>query len=101
MAMLLGIVGGLLMLLSTINMLTGIITLFGTIASKAGISGEFLSIIIKIVGLGFVVDFCAGICEDTGNKSLSDKIVLGGKISIMFVSLPIVVSLFELISSLL
>ena len=97
MAMLLGIVGGLLIMLIVVDMLTGIFAVFGEIASKAGLGGEFLAIILKIVGLGFVIDFCAGVCEDTGNKMLAEKVVLGGKIAIMFVALPIVISLFDLI----
>ncbi|MDR3022316.1 MAG: stage III sporulation AC/AD family protein [Clostridiales bacterium] len=101
MAVYLSIFGGLIILLMVVEELTGIITVLNTIADKAGLSGDFLSVILKIVGLGFVIDFSAGVCEDTGNKSLAEKIVLGGKISIMFVALPIVVSLFELITSLL
>ncbi|MCL1944559.1 MAG: stage III sporulation AC/AD family protein [Firmicutes bacterium] len=100
-ATLLSIVGGLLIMLIVVDMLTGIVTIFTAIANEAGLGGEFLSIIIKIVGLGFVIDFCAGICEDTGNKNLSEKVILGGKIAIMFVSLPIVSSLFHLIVDLL
>jgi stage III sporulation protein AD len=97
-AVLLSIVGGLLILLVVVDMLTDVVSVFVNISTRAGLGGEFLGVIVKIVGLGFVIDFAAGVCEDTGNKSLADKVVLGGKIAIMWVALPIVVSLFELIA---
>jgi len=99
-AVLLGVLGGLVIIFIVVDKLTDIITVFVELTQKTGISNEFLAAIIKIVGLGFVVDFSAGVCEDIGSKGLGEKIVFGGKIAILYVSLPIITGLFELISSL-
>lgn len=99
-ALLVGILGGLIIIFIVVDKLTDIVTIFVTLTQQTGISNEFLASIIKIVGLGFIVDFSAGVCEDVGSKGLSEKIVFGGKIAILYVSLPIITGLFELISSL-
>ncbi|MCL2599199.1 MAG: hypothetical protein FWD76_04750 [Firmicutes bacterium] len=101
MALLVGLLGGLVIIFLVIDKLTSVITVFTALTQNTGISSEFLSAIIKIVGLGLVVDFSAGVCEDVGNKGLSEKIVFGGKISILYVALPIITGLFELIGGLL
>ena len=39
--------------------------------------------------------------EDTGQKALAEKIVLGGKLIIMVLSLPIITMLFDTIAGVL
>lgn len=68
---------------------------------RAGIDNRIFSLLVKIIGIGYVTDFSAGVIEDTGSKSLADKVVLAGKIIIMTLALPVVVKLFDLIAGLL
>ena len=56
---------------------------------------------MKNIGIGYLVDFSAGIIEDAGAKSVSEKVILAGKVLIMAMSLPILVKLFEIIESIL
>lgn len=95
------IAGGVLILLMVLDSLLGIFTTLEALMQRAGIDGKIFSLLIKIVGIGYVTDFAAGLIEDTGAKALSDKVVLAGKIIIMTLALPIVVQLFEIIAGLL
>ena len=52
---------------------------------------------MKIVAIGYLVEFAAGILEDFGSKSLADKLVFAGKVVIFTMSVPILRSLVELI----
>jgi stage III sporulation protein AD len=56
-----------------------------------------LKILLKIVGVGYLTEFCAGILNDFGSNTIADKVVLGGKITILLLSIPIVEGLFNLI----
>ncbi len=67
---------------------------------RAGIGGQIFSLLIKIIGIGYITDFSAGLVEETGAKSLADKIVLAGKVVIMVLSLPILIKLFDIIAEL-
>ena len=56
-----------------------------------------MKLIFKIVGIGYVVEFAAGILEDCGVKSVADKLVLAGKFVILSVSLPIFYALINIL----
>ena len=95
------IAGGCVILLMTMEYIFGIFSTISALMEKAGINNGIFNILIKIIGIGYIIDFSAGIIEDSGAKSLSEKVVLCGKIDIMAMSLPILVKLFEIIESIL
>lgn len=91
------ILGSIVLLLFILNSFTSVITTVNEIITKTGISQNMFSIILKIVGVGYLIEFTADICKDTGNSSIADKVILGGKILILTMSLPIINSLFSVI----
>jgi stage III sporulation protein AD len=99
-AILLGAAAGIMIFLLVVNMLTEIVAVFTGLINKTGTPAEAVSAVLKIIGVGYLTEFAAGICEDTGNKGLGDKIVFGGKVIILFLALPIIKGLFEIISAL-
>lgn len=96
-----GIAGGCIILLMVIEYISGIFATLSSLMQRSGIDGTIFKILIKIVGIGYIVDFSAGLVEDAGSKALAEKVVLGGKVVIMAMSLPIIVKLFEIIESIL
>ena len=100
-ALLIGITGGIIILLSLIDYFTEIFAFFNELINNAGIDGSVIKVLIKVVGIGYVADFSAGLAEESGSKALGEKIILGGKVIIFIVSIPIIRLLFEIISSML
>lgn len=96
-----GIAGSCIILLMIIDYVSGIFSVLSSLIDKAGIDNGIFKILFKIIGIGYIVDFSAGVIEDAGIKSVSEKVILAGKIVIMSMSLPILVKLFEIIESLL
>ena len=88
---------GVLILVLVMDELTGIIRLIQTIANKASINQQFLTILIKITGIAFLSEFAVSICKDSGEVAIASKIELGSKIVIMSMSIPILSSLLEII----
>ena len=88
--------GALILLLLT-DQLTGIVNLIQSIAVKANINGQFLSLLIKITGIAFLSEFAVSICKDSGEGAIASKIELGSKIVIISMSIPIISSLLEII----
>ena len=41
---------------------------------------------LKIIGVGYLVEFSAGVCSDTGNSSIADKVILGYTNQLMFLT---------------
>ena len=100
-AIIVGICGGILVLSQTINYIFDIVTTFTSIVEKTGLNTNLLKIVLKIVGIGYLCEFSANLCTDTGNTSIGEKIIFAGKILILFISLPIVTNIIDIIMELL
>ena len=101
MAMLVGVASGILMLLLVFDSLFDVIDAFYHIAEKTQIDMGLFSSVLKIIGVGYLTEFSANICADAGSKSVGDKIMLGGKVVIIVLALPIINSLVEIITGIL
>lgn len=92
---------GIIILYTGFTYLTGTLDFFKKIVSASAINEKFLSIIFKIVSVGYIVEFGAGVVEDMGLKSLADKLVFIGKAIIVGVSLPVFYAVIETVNALL
>lgn len=88
---------GILIVLLVVDALEELILGFVEISENAGVSVNIIKSLIKVIGVGYITEFSADVAEDSGNKSIANKIVFGGKIVVALVALPIIKSLFELI----
>ncbi|MFA6859845.1 MAG: stage III sporulation protein AD [Clostridia bacterium] len=100
-ATLVGVAGGIIIILMVVNQLTSVLQIFKTIAEKSGLSIQIFGSVLKIVGIGYITEFAASICNDSGSSSLADKILLAGKIIILVVSLPIITNIISIVAGLL
>lgn len=94
------IVGGAIILLYILNSMLGIFGFFDEVVNKTGINNDLFITMLKIVGIGYLVEFSANICKDSGNSSIADKVVLAGKLMIFIVSMPIIRNLFNMVMDL-
>ena len=91
------IVGSVVILAYIISYMTKVFVFFQEVVEKTGINYSLFVSMLKIVGLGYLVEFSASVCRDSGNNSIADKVILAGKIMIFVVSVPIISNLFEMI----
>lgn len=99
-AILVSISGGIVILILIINSLSAVVSSFATIVTNTNIDISLFSNILKIVGIGYLTEFGANICNDSGNSSIADKILLAGKVIILCFALPIVNSMLNVIMGL-
>ena len=100
-AVIIGLTGGILILIFAVDLLVTLIESFKIIFLKTGITQGVLAPICKMIGIGYLCEFSANICADTGNASIADKIMLAGKILILIISLPIINTVIDAILGLL
>lgn len=93
--------GSVIILFMLSEYLSSILSYFSQLIAKANIDHVMFSSIIKILGIAFLTEFASGICIDSGNNSIGEKIVLGGKVVIICLALPIINSLLGAIIALL
>lgn len=91
------IAGSIVMLLYFLQYFTDVLNVFDNIIQKTGIDKNLFSIILKIVGVGYVIEFGANICSDSGNSAIADKIILCGKMLILILAMPIITSLLDIV----
>lgn len=95
------IAGSIILLLFVFDVFRGTLSLFGEIAGQTGIDSTLVKALLKMVGIGYLVEFSAGILSDFGQNSVADKLVFCGKILILVLSIPILESVLTLIRRLL
>lgn len=100
-AMLISMVGGMIILVMILSSLATAINLISSIANQTGIDSNLLSLVFKIIGVGYLTEFTASLCADTGSSGLGDKVLLGGKVVILVMALPIITSILSIVMELL
>lgn len=93
--------GAIIILFMIVDQLKTIFLYFLTIFNKTNLDYSLFSSVLKIIGVGFLIEFANGICIDTNNASVGEKIVLAGKVLIVGLSLPIISNLLNVIVELL
>ena len=88
-------------LIALSDKITEAITVFGGLSEKAGLSNTIFSSLLKIIGIGYVTEYSASICEDCNCSSIGKKIEFAGKLTIFVMSLPIINGIMETIGALL
>ncbi len=99
-ATVIALAGGALILAMLVDYFTGIFAFFDELVNATGIDRGVINSLLKIVGVGYVTELAAGVCEDGGAKSVGDKIVLGGKLIIFTLTIPVLRTLLGVIASL-
>lgn len=100
-AVLLSIAGGLIIIFNVIPYLKSIIEIIQDISEKIDVNFKYISMIIKIVGIAYIAEFCSQICIDAGESAIASKIELGAKVFIIAASLPVISGLIQMVDSLL
>ena len=88
--------GGVLIFVLCIDELTKIINYFSEIYALTNVGFDFFPIVVKIIGVGYVTEFASDIAEDFGNQVISSKVLLGGKLAICSLTLPIIKKLLSM-----
>lgn len=96
-AVVVGLIGMAMVFLLVVSGLVNIITSLQGIVAKTGVATQLFASILKIVGIGYLCEIAANICQDAGSRSMADMIILGGKVTIMVLAIPIVQALVDVV----
>lgn len=96
-AMFIAILTGITILLSVIFKLNFIIEGIKNLADKANIPSMYVTLIIKLIGIAYLMEFAIQLCKDCNEGNIASKLEFGGKIIVMSMSFPILLSIVEMI----
>lgn len=94
-ATLISIMAGAVLLWMVVHSMTGVFRSLDGIASMAKLNQTFLSTVLKIIGIAYVVEFAAQVARDAGEGALGGKIELAGKVGIVILALPMITDVVQ------
>lgn len=95
-AIYISILAGVIIFSMIIQHLSYIIDTIRDLSRRANLEITYFSTILKIIGTAYIVEFGAQLSRDAGENSIAMKIELAGKIIIMTLAIPILLSLMNL-----
>ena len=87
--------------LSAAGYLTAMTDFLGEIRLLAGLDREFLGILLKCAGIGFLAEIASLICSDAGQSAMGKAIQLLSNAAVIFLSLPLLRRMLELLEEVL
>lgn len=84
-----------------VNKLLQIFEIFEYLQTILPLEKEYLSVLVKMIGITYIAEFTSNICKDGGYQAIASQIEIFGKISVLAVSMPIFTALLKLIQEML
>lgn len=97
MALALSIITGIGIMLYAISKMSSVINVLNDLVSKSGVNTDFLLIIIKVIGIAYIVEFGKNVCIDAGQSSIATKLEMAGKVVIVVLTIPLISSLVNVL----
>lgn len=91
---------GCIILFFCLENINSIVSFVNKISSTNLYNIEFIKILLKITGISIILEYTITICKDSGENALASKIDLGGKVILISMSIPIITSTIEVLTSL-
>ncbi len=83
-----------------LHQIQAVIERFDMIRGFLGDSKQYLTVLLRVIGVTYICEFSSGICKDAGYGSIAEQIEIFGKLSVMFAGIPILFAVIEQIQSL-
>ena len=94
-----GIATGMLSFWYTLQNLSVFMEEVHLLQAVTGQDNGFLAILLKVVGITYICEFCAGICKDAGYGAVGGQIEIFGKVMVLLTGLPILLSVIRTIQN--
>lgn len=86
-----------LILLLGVNKLEIIMEGIGKVQSYLAFSEGYIQLLLKIVGITYVAELASELCRDAGYATVGNQVEVVGKLTILTMSMPVLLSLLETI----
>lgn len=84
-----------------ISLLTDVLDFITGLTELTNVSSTSVSAIMKAVGIGIITRLTADVCKDSGQNAAASSVELAGTAAALFVAMPLMKTVLEMIKSLL
>ena len=92
--------GGIILLIFAFDYFADGMEFLKTLTQTTGVEPSAVRLVLKVIGVGYIIELTAGSVKDMGFEGLADKLVLCGKFIIFAMALPLLRDMFEVIVAL-
>lgn len=92
---------GIIIIIMLKDDIESVVATIRTTVKSLGIETVYIETLIKIIGISYLTQFGASICEDAGERAIAMKIELAGRITIILMTAPIMFAILNLITGIL
>ncbi len=100
MALLIAVASGCLALYFVLDVVGSITEFLEDVAASAGVSNAVLSVLVRSLGVAIMAKLASDICKDSGMATASTGAELAGSAAILYIALPIMRTVFQMIKGL-
>lgn len=93
------IAAGILLGAGIIGKLGTVLDTVKEIGSFLKIEGSYLGVLLKMLGITYVAEFASNICKDSGCQTIAAQIQLFGKITVLALGMPVLLTLLRTIEA--
>lgn len=99
--MMIGLAAGVLIFALILSKVQPAFTEINKLMLGANVNTQYVSILIKSLGICFVAQLASDACRDAGESAIASKVELAGKFSVLLVALPLFSQVADLVLNLL
>ena len=83
------LVAGVLMVTAALSAMAPLLDDIQTMLKSSGLSGEYIQILFKALGICLITQLASDACRDAGEQGLATKTELAGKLTLLALALPL------------
>lgn len=88
-ALIISISAGILILLAVFGKISPISDEIRVLLQNTNISSDYVTILLKTLGICFICQFTADSCKDAGESAIASKVEFAGRVAILVIALPL------------
>ena len=96
-ALIVTIISSIIIFILILLKLEDVISLLEDLIAKSGVNKDYLTLLLKVTGISYIIELTTNICKDAGSMSMATKVEMAGKISIVIITIPVLTSVISLV----
>lgn len=88
-ATMISIAAGVILMLYIVTNIDAVEELLNNISAISKVESKYLSLVLKISGITYLIEFSKNLCTDAGESALGTKLEMAGKVMIVTLTLPV------------
>lgn len=101
MAVVISLATGVLIFLTVLPLMAEAVGFIRHLGNLAGGLGAYVTLALRVIGVAYIAELGASVCNDANETAIAAKIDLGARVIILVMAMPVVVDIVRIVTGLL